>query len=925
MNLKNITKIILLFIVFLGVIATNTNNTAEAGSLRAKIDMRKFEYYNEIFSVNPIVVTGPTPDNYDPRFNIADLDSVTYSDDIPVLEKKAKAKVFPYINGSIFYKIEILEKINQYKLNGHEFAQKILNISKQQTWESETKRLNSYFIFPSTYKNFFVEKEKISNNSHILSNIKNPIYFFPGISHKLPLNDEVFPDDVMKTLQTSLGISENSTNKFYYTIDNFITLDKIAFGACYQINEGGIKNECFNTSKQNCTKYGEEKLNTEKRKHLYFLYGISCESIDKLLNNPSSRTNTKTATTQKSQYYMLLYFHGYFMEGHKAPYKSLTAEQTEARFAEKVFGAADMKTLQPNYITVWVNEPNKAFNSSQTNWGTIPFDEIISKSYDYCKIDSNKGSTTWDKTKKITANPNFTATINCGYNPGTANIAQTDIKVIAAGHSGGGTAMNQAIKNNKIYLSVLLDALYYAPVAEASVCTKWSTIQANMTATKNETSDGQPQIEAWKKLCPNNVNKGTTAVHDDIIKDLPAFLARRLATSTTSVEEQVPQAQSSPMPLKEKTLFKPQVSFAGIKDGIDMAEYINIIYKYLVTAGLFVTGVMIVLGGAKYLLGKTDGIGMIRNSMIGLMILASSHLIFKIISPNALELDAIQVQDIARKGDAMAGGGTPISTTSSEGDRSPSPPISINSGWYFPVIISDVNVSTFKYNATNKKSGGSFGYFRRTNSYALKNTPEYPVVCHHAVDIYTQGKGQVVAITDGVVKGSGNTFANCTGGQVGSIIIEHKDKDGKSFFARYGEIDVVDKNKFKPGAEVKANDPLGTATRCGMLHFELHSRAGGVTPKWRMSGDLWETILNELGFSESVKSKYKWDGKEITNIDKIQDDTETMYKNCLDSPTATNALINDKSSNHGQYLLNPSSLLIELWNKTGALNKQMTD
>lgn len=945
----------IIFILFLSLLTLLNGQAAMAyDKFKAKIDISKFTDGITQFThsdINPIVITGQdTSGNYDPRFNLADIPSMGQSaENEEKLEKLAKDKVFPYINGSIFYKIALLEKMALWgDTNTKQFAQSIINLTKQYQWESETQRLNSYFIFPGSYQ-YFLNEQK--NNASLLPATENPLYFFPGISYQLPLNDKVFPDEVINKLKSSLNITENSSNKFYFSINKIKDLTNLSFGACYKINPPGKKNSCFNTSKINCAIYAKNTtaesagdileaewmketieikpttIEEMASKHIYFLHGISCEKIDLLLNNPSSRTGTKTKTTEKPQYFMLLYFHGYYIEGTPGKYTQLTPEQTEQRFVEKVFNHSDMEKIQANYITVWVNEPAKTFNKANQNWGDIPFQNIIDKSYQYCKNDNNKGSVTWDKTKKITIDNNFTATINCGYNPDKTNTKISDITKIAAGHSSAGKAINQAISNENINFSILLDALYYPPVSQASTCTKWVAIQATMTATPSAISDGQKEIEAWKKICPNNITKGSTNIHDDIIKDLPTFLNKKFATSKTSVEEQQPIENIESAPLKEKTLFKPQIVFGDITEGINLPEYINIIYKYLMTFAMVVSGFIIVLGGLKYMIGQNDGIPMIKNALIGIIILASTYLILKTINPAATNMEIIEVTELSRKtyeAKTSLGKKIDLGISSAAGDRSPSPEIEIGNNWYFPVIISNVNVQKFKYNATDKSSGGSFGGWRRTNAKVLKNNPNYPIVCHHAVDIFTEKKGEVVAITDGIIVASGNNFTTCTGGQAGSIIIQHKDKNGNPFIVRYGEIDIVDTAKFKPGATVTAGESLGTATRCGMLHFELHAKANVSAPKWRMPASILPLMMNDYKIPNDIQNLYQVQGNNITNVEKFENDARLKGKNCLDSPSALSFLIRD-TANNGQYLLNPSKFLINLWNKTGAIGKQTTE
>jgi hypothetical protein len=64
---------------------------------------------------------------------------------------------------------------------------------------------------------------------------------------------------------------------------------------------------------------------------------------------------------------------------------------------------------------------------------------------------------------------------------------------------------------------------------------------------------------------------------------------------------------------------------------------------------LVVTGFVIVIGGAKYMIGQNDGIPMIRNAFIGVLLLSSTYIILKTISPSSVDLSIIEISEIGRK------------------------------------------------------------------------------------------------------------------------------------------------------------------------------------------------------------------------------------------------------------------------------------
>jgi murein DD-endopeptidase MepM/ murein hydrolase activator NlpD len=106
---------------------------------------------------------------------------------------------------------------------------------------------------------------------------------------------------------------------------------------------------------------------------------------------------------------------------------------------------------------------------------------------------------------------------------------------------------------------------------------------------------------------------------------------------------------------------------------------------------------------------------------------------------------------------------------------------------------------------------------------------------HQGTDIYTIGKGYVVAIADGVVVHTSEegtdtgVFKYCkgtmggTGGKTGYITIHHRDL---GISVTYAEIAIEYISKVKTGQKIRAGKRLGTARECGMGHFE--GRLGNI-------------------------------------------------------------------------------------------------
>ncbi len=964
-----------------------------------KLDLRGFTFKNP----KPVVLTSDTTsDNWDPRFRIKGINK---SGNIA----PAEALIFPVINGGIFYKLNILQYIAENKehtavaMLGDEFinfAVNTINLAKTKDWTSNGGQfLDAYYFVPGNYQHFLNIDKKLQTFSGAYTE-KKSVLFFAGISNIAPTSDPYFSEEIMKKLKTFLNIGENANNAFFYptkVLELSTAKDNpIAFGACYEIRPAGETNKCLNTTKEGCDKKRAEsfqkdlkdpdnavmiELQGEKEfeemtDSTYFAYGISCKKLDSLLNNERSQT-------QQVTYNMLIYFHGLFTG------KEPSRETVKAGFEKTVF--SKMTTIKNNFITVWMDQPKTNFltkDQGGESWSSgIPFADIVKKVYAHCSDKGKLGgdSFKWDIWNQLPIKDNLTATVHCGYLTDAGAFdkgAQSldEIKVFVAGHSAGGQPASQSIGNSSVKYTVILDGLYYSPNSSAKDCSKWWAIQTNKDIPDDK--NGQKAIASWRALCPNNIVKGSTDDHWQVPGDLPPFLMKGTDTNAASNPSTVTETVAdTPLPDREKTIFKPQVAFGGITTGTNLANYLNSIYKYLLGFALVTTGFIIVLGGLKYMMGKADGLAMVKNAFIGLTLLAGTHLIMKTINPQAIELQIVEVTEI--EGVSIKGGSATSSSASAGGtvsgtssltpgtDLSPDPAIQIGSGWYFPVIINHVDTPQFKYNLSNKSAGGSFGYFRRISASSITKTT--PIHCHAGVDINTlfeNTPAEVRAITDGVVVTAGNTFTVCGGGtpdkkrrHAGSIIIEHLDANGKKFYVRYAEINVNCasakgestingktyknndgcgsrapylenlpiinlKNEYYRGRKIEAGQVLGNATYCGMLHFELLKDGPKAIAFWDMKGDLWTTILTELGFSTEIISKFPT--PESTLIKTTNEKGETEWgkqidkplekKSCLDSPTAIS-----NRGGEGENLLNPTPFLTELWNKTGAVGKQTTD
>jgi hypothetical protein len=1004
MMIKKILKLIFLSILFFSLPILSVQAKVP---IAAKVDIREFKYMLdappnlEIGAPAKLIYIDLNLDNqefgnyiskltntnqdlvYSPLFTIAGIPPMEFSvnsKDYEPLYTKARNLVFPLINGAIFYKMNILKLIDEQitpTLNEYliDLAENTIKLANTFDWANNGGQfLDTYYVVPGNYQHYLnMKKELTTINGY---EDKKSVLFFAGLSSSSPNSDPYF-DHVTKKIKQDLYGDKKSSDFFYP-----VTIERIkkehyplAFGACYVIHPAGSKNECLNTSREECLKKAQTPLPSIKTE-THFAYGISCQKLDFLFKNEQTQT-------QQASYNMLIYFHGLFTG------KEPTRLSVQMGFYEKVF--KKMAEIQKNFITVWMDQPKTNFLTKEQggeSWAYgIPFADIVKKSYDQCA--NPKTSSFADIATNpligfgfnpITIKDNLTANVYCGYT--TKDLKIEDLNVAVAGHSAGGQPASLSIGNPSVHYTIILDGLYYSPTTAAKDCSKWWAIQTNKDIPDDK--NGQKAIASWRALCPNNIVKGTSSDHYQVPADLPPFLMKATDTNAGSnpVTTTIPD---TPLPDRAKIIFKPQVAFGGITTGTNLADYINSVYKYLLGFALFVTGFVIVLGGLKYMIGKADGLAMVKNAFIGLTLLAGTHLIMKTVNPNSIQLQIIEVAEIGGvsikgTGTTTSAGGT-VSGTSSltpGTDLSPEPAIQVGSGWYFPVALEDLNKNTFTSRLKSKSDGGTFGYLR-----PIRPTKDTPIHCHGGVDIntlYESKPGKVYAIADGVVIDSSNHFTACTSGtpdkknrSAGWITIEHKDANGNVFHARYAEMNVNCKNapgestvtmwgktitvknswdctpysaktedylkgpdtpilnlkiKYPPGTQITAGQFLGNATYCGMVHFELLKNGKQSPPKkneiggsnaygfWDMKADIWPTMVTELGYSPEIIAKYPT----IDAIALVGDTGDDLRKkNCLDSAIALENL------GAGKNLLNPVPFLTELWNKTGALGKQKSD
>jgi len=102
----------------------------------------------------------------------------------------------------------------------------------------------------------------------------------------------------------------------------------------------------------------------------------------------------------------------------------------------------------------------------------------------------------------------------------------------------------------------------------------------------------------------------------------------------------------------DNVTMKYQVPIVGGQNPQTLPLYINVVYKWLMGAGLVLVGIMVTIGGFMYVSSggdaKTIGTGKkyIINALIGMLLLSSAYLILNTINPDATEMEDIVVKQV---------------------------------------------------------------------------------------------------------------------------------------------------------------------------------------------------------------------------------------------------------------------------------------
>lgn len=113
--------------------------------------------------------------------------------------------------------------------------------------------------------------------------------------------------------------------------------------------------------------------------------------------------------------------------------------------------------------------------------------------------------------------------------------------------------------------------------------------------------------------------------------------------------------------------------------------------------------------------------------------------------------------------------------------------------------------------------------------------------CHAGIDIFTKGRGKVVAMEDGIVLNK-YFFTRCGGNITEALLIYHPNIDG-GITINYGELDSGS-IKVYTSDKVKKEQHLGNATNCGMLHLEVYEGKVNQNKRWYSSKRKPRNLLN---------------------------------------------------------------------------------
>jgi hypothetical protein len=108
--------------------------------------------------------------------------------------------------------------------------------------------------------------------------------------------------------------------------------------------------------------------------------------------------------------------------------------------------------------------------------------------------------------------------------------------------------------------------------------------------------------------------------------------------------------------------------------------------------------------------------------------------------------------------------------------------------------------------------------------------------CHAAVDIYTAGARQVVAVSDGEVVSIMKNWYSCSVGRSTPSLSTTRAGPLQGKTINYGEVESGHVQRARRLADHQRGDKLGIASRCDMLHFELYQGRRTRNSYWLPSG-----------------------------------------------------------------------------------------
>jgi hypothetical protein len=130
-------------------------------------------------------------------------------------------------------------------------------------------------------------------------------------------------------------------------------------------------------------------------------------------------------------------------------------------------------------------------------------------------------------------------------------------------------------------------------------------------------------------------------------------IAKATRQETTTVSE--PTAQTKTIPSLLPTALKLNTAIPGFKAPSDMgllfATYIIALYKYVISIAVFVATVMFIWGAFRYLVGTSmgnvkRGQEIMKDSIIGLLLLLSATMILRTINPETTTLKTLTIDEI---------------------------------------------------------------------------------------------------------------------------------------------------------------------------------------------------------------------------------------------------------------------------------------